>query len=628
MTQKITLAGLKEKAVSRAQKAPTAAQIRTGLLGHTPVTINTVKSPAQEAKTLPPAAVDSTPVIKLNGSGLVPEGFEFDPSQLIALEALASQSHGCMIGAAGTGKTTCTKAFVQHVAHSVKSIDANYDKRKDAEAKGNVHQELMTPSILLCAFTGRAVRQIKKNFPKDWHPNIMTIHRALKFAPEFIEELGEDGDVIKKRVFLPRHSKANPMPWQIIIIDEASMVALDLWEQFYDAMLPNTRIYMVGDLNQLPPVQGRSIFGYALAKWNVAELTHVHRQKESTDEIVPNAHRVLKGQSPVSGGNVQMREIPQHPKAAGQQVVAYIKALSQKGSFDPRFDALITAVNGDKWESPSAPLGQIPLNDPLSRFFNGEDEDGNPRKRVMIDAGRSRKVFAVGDKVMATKNDYETGITNGMMGIITSISLNHGYIGDMNMVGDLEQVEQYIAAQQRHNTVDAEELLEDISESLTTIGTEKPTESFMRGQASHTITVDFRACESEGADDDSDEQFVEFTTRAEIESLQLAYASTCHKMQGSECPLAVVVVHEAFGQMLCREWFYTAITRASKKLLILYTKRGMDKAVMRQRIKGVTVKEKANSFRKLMEDASRGKMMLGNAGNVMLPEPVILKDSK
>ena len=620
-------------------KAKTAAEqrgeIRLNLLGmkthelsQRPVAI-TEKALLSKAALAAPVIQDDSPILQLRGHGLVPEDFVFDESQLAALHSLSHYSHGSLIGAAGTGKTTCTKAFVQHIADQVNSIDANYSERLKNEANGKAHNTKMIPSILLCSFTGRAVRQIKKNFPLAWHSNIMTIHRALRFAPVDYEEMDPvTMKMYNKRIFEPQHTNANPMPWSIIIIDEASMLSVGLWQQLLDATKPGTRIYMIGDLNQLPPVIGKSVFGFALTKWNIAELTHVHRQKGSNDSIVPNAHRILRGEMPEEGVNFKMREISQYPKAAQQQVLHLVKAMHAKGVYNPLYDGIITAVNGVEWSSPSAPLGQIPLNDPLSLYFNQTDESGQPRQRMLIDAARSKKIFAIGDKVMATKNDYDAGITNGMMGIITDITLNEGYIGDVNYVGDYNAVQERIKALKDEiaTEINTEDLLLGLEQDVAANGRDKKKEESLQGAASHSITVDFRACEPGAADDTSDDstRYVTFTSRSEVETLQLAYASTCHKMQGAECPTTIVICHEAFGRMLNREWLYTACTRASEKMLLLYTQKGLLKALGTQNIKGKTITEKAANFQKLMqqiESGRNGKANLIASLDPKLPDP-------
>ena len=73
-------------------------------------------------------------------------------------------------------------------------------------------------------------------------------------------------------------------------------------------------------------------------------------------------------------------------------------------------------------------------------MFNPKSE----HPRYIIDGGRERKQFAVGDKVMATKNDWEAGITNGMTGVIVEITENGEYSGDRRLFGIVEEVQAYI----------------------------------------------------------------------------------------------------------------------------------------------------------------------------------------
>jgi hypothetical protein len=80
------------------------------------------------------------------------------------------------------------------------------------------------------------------------------------------------------------------------------------------------------------------------------------------------------------------------------------------------------------------------LNREFALIFNPQSE----HPRFIIDGGRERKQFAVGDKVMATKNDWEIGITNGMTGVITEITTNGGYSGDHRLFGPVDEVNKYL----------------------------------------------------------------------------------------------------------------------------------------------------------------------------------------
>src|SRR3546814_5817546 len=85
---------------------------------------------------------------------------------------------------------------------------------------------------------------------------------------------------------VPSGNKENLLPWDIIVVDEAGMCGLDLWHLIWAACKPTTRIFLVGDIQQLPPTRGKSIFGFAMANWPTWELTHVHRRSEEhTSEL-------------------------------------------------------------------------------------------------------------------------------------------------------------------------------------------------------------------------------------------------------------------------------------------------------------------------------------------------------
>ena len=537
-------------------------------------------------------------------STLVDENFPFDESQLAAIDGIVNspEGHACLTGAAGTGKTTVTKAIVERLKKQLHQVDiANYHGSNEKDELGNPipKKKKFVPAIVMCGFTGRSTQQTKRNFPRDWHQNIMTIHRMLGYKPEYVEGLDENGNLCKKRVFLPTYTENYRLPWDIIIIDEAGMVSVDLWENIRKAAKPGCRIIMIGDINQLPPVHGRSIFGFALSKWPRFELTHIHRQEGENNSIVDNAWRVLNGQRPISDKpesdwKFMMTKIDSSATTANRQVRKFLQILRERKVYDPIRDTVITPTNGESETSKGFQLGQVPLNRDLAIQFNGNEG------RYVIDAGREKRRFAVGDKVMATKNDHEAGITNGMQGIITSITENGSYVGDRNMWGLISQVNAYMASHDLDDDGDDDEVnLEDLmNQVLDQEEKDKKAEEEGRGPASHIVTVRFG---------DGEEAFeIPFATLSEVCSLQTAYAVTCHKMQGGEAPTILVIVHTVHGRMLNREWLYTAITRASQRCILLYTDQGLGSALTKQSIRGRNLEEKIQLFIKLSTEGILG----------------------
>lgn len=527
-------------------------------------------------------------------SKLVEGDFPFDPSQLDAIDGLSTEQYACLTGAAGTGKTTTTKAVVDRLMQGTKlaSVDmstywkkADDSKRVDDPDDEYEMPDAKIPAVAMCAFTGRATQMIKKNFPRDWHSNIMTIHRMLGFVPEYYEDWDDErGDYHMKMRFVPSYNAMFKLPWDIIIIDEAGMLGLDLWHQLWDACKPGCRVIMIGDINQLPPVHGKSIFGYAMCNWPSWELTHVHRQQGADNEIVDNAWRIIHGRKPESGGRFTMVPLKGDANFSSRQVRAMLPKMKDMGVYEPNRDSVITPINGEEGSRGGA-LGQLPLNRELALIFNPQ----SAHPRYIIDGGRERKQFAIGDKVMATRNDWEAGITNGMTGIITEITENAEYSGDRHRFGTVESVNKYLsehADEAEHIELD----LDALNESMEAMdrGREKSKEKRERGPSSHIVTVRF------GSEEHGFE--IPFASLAEVGSLMTAYVVTCHKMQGGECPVIIVILHEAHRAMIYREWLYTAVTRASEKCILLYKEDALRTALNKQKMKGSTLKQKILSF--------------------------------
>lgn len=545
-------------------------------------------------------------------SQLISDDFPFDESQLAAVNGMIRYDAACLTGAAGTGKTTVTKKLIDSLLKQLpsKAVDLKaYFTKGDAANPEDPDDDYeivkqYVPSVCAVSFTGRATQMIKKNFPRDWHGNIMTIHRALGFMPEWYDDVDPESMLIKKKMrFVPSYTADFQLPWDIILIDEAGMLGLDLWKQLWAAMKPGCRVYFIGDINQLPPVHGRSVFGFALAKLPSWELTEIHRQKGKHNAIVDNAWRVINGQMPVSEGNFAMIELRGDATYASRQVRAIVPKLKEQGIYEPNRDTIITPINGEEGSRGYA-LGQLPLNRQFSTTFNPNEET----PRFIIDAGRVKQRFAVGDKVMATKNDHEAGITNGMTGIITAIEDNAAYAGDRNRFGKLDDVNAFFAEDE--SAVENDFELHDLDAMMEEIGKrmDDAKEKAERGPASHVVTVRF------GEEEHGRE--MAFSTLSEVSSLMTAYVVTCHKMQGGESPTIIIICHDAHKAMMYSEWLYTAITRASARCILLYSKDALRAAISKRKIKGKNLKEKIETFNRLIV----GNGIVGPSVTVPLPE--------
>lgn len=559
-----------------------------------------------DASTQAPMQTDDSGALILppaESSGLLLDGLVPDETQIAAVNAMAQSQYGCMIGAAGTGKTTTLRMFLQKIIYGDESNSVPAFKVKKLEGKQGLN-------IALVAFTGMAVQVVKSNMPEWLHPACKTIHGLLEFAPVTTTITDEQGQPKEKTVFMPMRTRSNKLQHKIIVIDEASMLGVELWHMLLDACEKDVQIFMIGDLNQLPPVGGASSFAHTMREWNVNELTHIHRQKEAgANRIVDVAHAILHGKkftfddpSKDIHWRVAGFELNADPVKAGTQIVSIANQLrnfrvhssidpAKPLVYDPYRDRLITTGNGYDENASMSSLQQATINEALSRLIEPPTET---HPIYIIDAGRAHRRFAVNHRVMATKNeapDELDRVTNGMVGIILDIQRNPNYTGDARVFGTESEVRQHRSNQMdiflgKDTTSEVFGGLEDIANAdFGSLSIVQKADKEGKAVASHSVTVKF----VNGA-------IRTFSSKAAVESLMLAYASTCHKCQGSQFDTAIIVVHHVCKAMLSREWLYTAVTRATKRVVMLYTPFGIQNALAKQAIFGRTLEEKIERY--------------------------------
>lgn len=512
-------------------------------------------------------------------------GIQWDDSQLAAINGLRTQQYGCLIGAAGTGKTTTTKELIRRLETEIGTIDV---RRAHPKGIDSAAEPAIYPAIAFCAFTGRATQQLKRALPHEYHRLCATIHATLGYMPVDEEYFNESEGIWKtKRVFRPTFTADNKLPYKVVIVDEAGMVPINLWNALIAALLPETRIILIGDINQLPPVQGRSVLGFAMINWPTFTLETIHRTA-ADNPVIANAHRVLKGLIPRKDDkHFPIVSVSTSGTEALEKSVNVVKWLHAKGIFDPMRDAFIVPQN-------KGIIGQIEMNERLVNYFNPPRKvDGvtvNPR--VHIVAGFTPFFYAIGDKVMLLQNDRERGLTNGMTGVITNITPNGAF--NTSRSGHLLPSHQHTSDNAAF-TLDADSF--DLAAETGALGGDEDDDGIADAEdekaaqraASHIVEVEF-------VNSADTKQTVEFSTIGQMRQLCHAYAFTCHKSQGGEYDTVVILVHSANSIMLSREWLYTAITRAKKRVILIYNDRGLTQALSRQNIKGDTVREKAEQF--------------------------------
>ena len=186
------------------------------------------------------------------------EKIELDPLQHKAV--IESIKHGLLIltGGPGTGKTTTINTMIQFF-----------------ESEGL--------SILLAAPTGRAAKRMTEATGYE----AQTIHRLLEVNGNPEEE--STGGFLRNR--------ENPLEADVIIIDEMSMVDLNLMHALLSAVVQGTRLILVGDVDQLPSVGPGSVLKDIISseRFHVVTLTKIFRQAGESD-IIMNAHKINAGE--------------------------------------------------------------------------------------------------------------------------------------------------------------------------------------------------------------------------------------------------------------------------------------------------------------------------------------------
>ena len=180
----------------------------------------------------------------------------------------------------------------------------------------------------------------------------------LEYTVEFVID-PETGET--KRHYYPQRTSAAPLDIDILIVEEGTLVGVgpgSLWAELYDALPPHCQVIMLGDINQLPPVIGKSVLSYAIQSpdFNIVELNHIHRQALD-NPIIRQAHNVLAGKplesdtisTPTSIQGVNLFTGKYKYKLLWQQFnnnfMQVINFYWEKGIYDPTRDMILCPYN-------------------------------------------------------------------------------------------------------------------------------------------------------------------------------------------------------------------------------------------------------------------------------------------
>lgn len=393
------------------------------------------------------------------------EEIALDDMQKTAVVEAARNGVLVITGGPGTGKTTTINALIRFFE--------------------NEGMELR-----LAAPTGRAAKRMTEATGYE----AQTIHRMLELTGGPEDGVGSHFE----------RNEQNPLETDVIIIDEMSMVDIHLMHALLKAIMPGTRLIMVGDVNQLPSVGPGNVLKDIINShcFNVVMLTKIFRQAMES-AIIKNAHKINDGED--VDLNVKTTDFfcLKRYQALDIQgvIIALVRDILPKnvGAASNEIQVLTPMRKGE--------LGVERLNKLLQEYLNPKDESKREREQ-------GDRLFREGDKVMQIKNNYqlEWEITDRY-----GIPIEKGvgvFNGDMGVVREIN----FFAEQ---------------------------------------MTVEF---------DEGRRIVYPFN---QLEELELAYAITVHKSQGSEYPAVVMPLLTGPKMLFNRNILYTAVTRAKKCVAIV-----------------------------------------------------------
>ena len=417
-------------------------------------------------------------------------GINLSENQKYAVKASLQNGVFVITGGPGTGKTTIINTIMKIFEHS-------------------------GFATAIAAPTGRAAKRITETSGYE----ASTIHRLL----EYYYSEGEDTMRFGK-------TGEDPLQYDAVIIDEASMIDILLMNGLLSAIKPGTRLVVVGDADQLPSVGAGNVLRDMIDSEVIysVKLTEIFRQaKESL--IVVNAHKINRGEYPDC--NEKDKDFFLLRKKSEKEMLETIKSLCVKRL--PDYYQGCDAIRDMQVLTPvrRVLLGSINLNKELQMVLNPPSEE-------LVEKTFGDRIFREGDKVMQIRNNYQMEWKR----------------------------------------------LEDFTEG----------QGVFNGDVGFIQTIDKEFNEITVVYDEN--RFVKYDF-SQLDEIELAYAVTVHKSQGSEFPIVIMPVSWFPPMLATRNLLYTAVTRGKKAVILVGSENKMQAMVDNNRIterySGLSVRLKA-----------------------------------
>lgn len=406
-----------------------------------------------------------------------------------AIENVSKSNVSILTGGAGTGKSTVIETIVGMCNKYAKKL-----------------------KIAICAPTGKAASNLKLSGKNKG----LTVHSLMRITPSETEAINKKIDA------------------DIIILDEASMLDIKLAASFFSSIRSGARLVLVGDKNQLPPVEAGQVFCDIMESGCFAccMLNEIHRQAGGSS-IIDNSLKIIDGRSDlVCDDSFRMIRCDSDDQIRETLIDEFQKVFDKAKPFETQ--VIVPYKNGRD--------GLYALNSELQMAVNPCSES--------INAGRLH--YSVGDKLVFNRSKYtiidkrskkdnrKNNIKNGKRRVALFINGQTGVV----------------------SSIDHKPMTVNVN-----ISREKDKKKIVKLTFSNIVSEDF----------------------------SLAYAMTVHKSQGSQFEDVFIVLPDKKGNFVSRRLFYTAVTRAKKRITVIYSNDEVNKAISREESRLTFLKEKLSA---------------------------------
>ena len=349
-----------------------------------------------------------------------------------------------------------------------------------------------------------------KSVLKKLSPN--TIHRLLRYVPESINF---------------KHNKSNPLPYDVVVVDEASMLDVALFAKLLDAVGENTRIILLGDKNQLASVEAGSLFG-DLCRAQDSNLLFSDTSIQNINSFIPDQERHLK---------------QRHLGQSDHPLFAHVVELQKSHRFS-------SSSGIGKLSKAIIQNDELSLQEFISSGYSGIELIDNKDQsgfEAFIDGYADYIKEADIAKALDKFNQLRVlcAVREGAQGLYSLNKAIESYLGKKNLITPNNDYYENRPIIITKNYPDLKLFNGDVG--------------IVRKDDAGNMRAWF---------EDSDKN-IRSVMPGYIAHAETVFAMTIHKSQGSEYPKVLVVLPEASGgQLLTRELLYTAVTRAKETLVL------------------------------------------------------------